>query len=279
MSNINPYADQLNIETPEHVSLRFPIAGIGSRFLAVFIDGLIMGVSILIVALVMILVLAALASRVSTTHVNPSATAGKWLIAIIVFFYFAIIWGYFSLFEAFWKGQTPGKRLFNIRVLKDSGRQITLFEAMARNLMRVVDYLPSLYMVGVITMLCNKEHKRLGDYVAGTIVIHDRTEMEATPNLYSYAPTPRQVAGQINSALFLTDAIARLDPADLNIIDTFFARAIDLDMERRAVLAARITATMCGKMEVVPPDGLSPEHVLEAIAYAIRSQPRFQPRA
>src|SRR6202453_4051205 len=101
---------------------------------------------------------------------------GKWFEAAIIFINFCLIWGYFALFEAYWHGQTPGKRAMKLRVIKDSGRQITLFEALARNLLRVVDYLPSLYLVGVITMLCNKRNQRLGDLAAGTIVVHERLD-------------------------------------------------------------------------------------------------------
>ena len=94
-------------------------------------------------------------------------------------FNFLLYWGYFALFEAFWNGQTPGKRLVKIRVIKDSGRHITLFEALARNLVRVVDMIPpNFYLVGLLSMLCNKQQKRLGDFVAGTIVIHERTSQQ-----------------------------------------------------------------------------------------------------
>src|ERR1700737_835047 len=159
------YADQLNIETPEQVDLRFPIAGIGSRFLAIVTDSSIQGFSFLFLSFCFASIVGTkwgqtVAGRVSTNN------EAKWAFAAIILFYFLLYWGYYSLFEAFWNGQTPGKRLLKIRVIKDSGRQITLFEALARNLLRVIDMLPSFYLVGVITMLCNREQKRLGDLVA-----------------------------------------------------------------------------------------------------------------
>src|SRR6202012_2002495 len=77
----------------------------------------------------------------------------QWVFAGVVLFYFLLYWGYFSLFEAFWNGQTPGKRLLKIRVIKETGRQSTLFEALARNLLRVIDMMPSFYLIGVISML------------------------------------------------------------------------------------------------------------------------------
>ena len=87
----------------------------------------------------------------------------KWLVALVILIHFLMYWGYFALFEAFKNGQTPGKMLFKLRVIQDSGRQITFFEAMTRNLIRVIDLIPSFYLVGVISMLCNRQHKRLGD--------------------------------------------------------------------------------------------------------------------
>ena len=101
----------------------------------------------------------------------------------MILIFFLMNWGYFTLFEAFWNGQTPGKKLFKIRVIQDSGRQITFFESMIRNLLRIVDQFPplyfvSLYLVGVITMACNRQHKRLGDLAAGTLVIHERPTEE-----------------------------------------------------------------------------------------------------
>src|SRR6266403_508675 len=168
------YADQLNIETPEQVELRFPIAGIGSRFLAILTDSLIQGAALFFLFLGFALIVSA-APKIPGAAAAVSNTGAKWFVAGVVLFYFLLYWGYYSLFEAFWSGQTPGKRLLKIRVIKDSGRQITLFEALARNLLRVIDMLPSFYLVGVITMLCNREQKRLGDLVAGTIVVHERS--------------------------------------------------------------------------------------------------------
>jgi uncharacterized RDD family membrane protein YckC len=71
-----------------------------------------------------------------------------------------IFWGYYTLFEAFWDGQTPGKLWNGIHVIKDSGRQITLFESMTRNLLRVIDALPSVYLIGIVTILISKQNKR-----------------------------------------------------------------------------------------------------------------------
>src|SRR5579875_1867767 len=216
------FADQLSIDTPEQVALEFPVAGIGSRFVALLLDHIIQFGTIIVLVLVVTAIMAA-----GGEHAQDRL-AGKWFIAGVTFIFFLIIWGYFALFEAFWHGQTPGKRAMKLRVIKDTGRQITLFEALARNLLRFVDYLPSLYLAGAITMLCNKRSKRLGDLAAGTIVIHER--VEAQPLLWTGAAQPAQgmfsapsFAASVepwrgtepSPAMFPADAVARLSRADL----------------------------------------------------------------
>ena len=87
---------------------------------------------------------------------------------------FLLQWGYFALFEAFGNGRTPGKRVAKIRVIHQSGRGISFIESLARNLVRFVDYLPGFYAVGVVAIFVSRRHQRLGDMVAGTLVVRDR---------------------------------------------------------------------------------------------------------
>jgi uncharacterized RDD family membrane protein YckC len=270
--------DQLTIETPEQVAIRFPIAGIGSRFLALLADSLLQAVAYLILVLLIALLISAL-PRVANAP-EPSPNAAKWVIAAIVIFVFLVYWGYFTLFEAFWNGQTPGKRFCKLRVIRDSGRQITLFESMTRNLVRVVDWLPGIYAVGIITMLCNKSNKRLGDLAAGTLVVHERAaeaplwggSASRTFTAAVFAPDPVAPSPIMPLSVDLpADAVARLSPDDLNVIDHFFARAIDIDIARREQLAGRIARQMTARMGIDMPEGVSPERVLESIARILRT--------
>ena len=271
--------DQLNIETPEQVDLRLPIAGIGSRFLALLADTVIQGVAeVLLILLIVLFLSAAQRSRIG----DVSDTAGKWLLAATVLIQFLLFWGYFSLFEAFWNGQTPGKRLVKIRVIKDSGRQITLFEALVRNLVRVADMIPPyLHFVGIISMLCNRQQKRLGDFVAGTIVVHERlNEQPASRDLSRSFTAPVYSRPQPESVQYTgayqppADAVARLQGEDLMVIESFLARALDFDLTTRADIAGRIAASMFAKMGMELPPEVNPERALEAIAYSMRSQAR-----
>jgi uncharacterized RDD family membrane protein YckC len=266
-------AQQLYIDTPEQVELQFMVAGIGSRFVAVLLDHLIQ----LAALVVELLLFAWIGSSAPKGNSAPLDTAGKWAIGVVIFLNFCLVWGYFALFEAYWHGQTPGKRVMKLRAIKDSGRQITLFEALARNLMRFVDYLPSLYVVGVITMLCNKQNKRLGDMVAGTLVVHEaREEQPLLPQRNMFLPAndaPWQTP--VVSSMFAADAVAKLKPADLVVIDAFFARALDLELDVRAAMAHRIAQQMAVKMGVALPEG-NPERALESMAVAMRGGGGFR---
>jgi hypothetical protein len=116
--------------------------------------------------------------------------------------------------------------------------------------------------------------------VAGTIVVHERSDAQPlmshnsrtfTASLY---PQPLEAARELASPLVPADGVARLDAGDLNVIDTFFSRALDLDLDKRAEIAGRIAERMSTKMGVPLPEGLAPERVLESIAHAMRAQSR-----
>jgi uncharacterized RDD family membrane protein YckC len=272
------------IDTPEQVGLEYSVAGVGSRFVAALLDALIIMAFFLLEVLALALIGAA--STVSPAAGSLSESAGKWFLAFVVFINFVIVWGYFALFEAYWHGQTPGKRAMKLRVIKDSGRQITLFEALARNLLRVVDYLPSLYLVGVVTMLCNRRNQRVGDLVAGTIVVHERLDEPSllyqtsttlvAPAAFAAQPMGSETVlpwGQSVTAMFPADAVAKLDAQDLVVIETFFSRMLDLPMQTRAAVAYQMVTQMTTKMEVAVPEG-NPERALESMAYQMRSSAR-----
>ncbi|MGB6724535.1 MAG: RDD family protein, partial [Terracidiphilus sp.] len=163
---MDPISNQLNIETPELVSIEMPIAGIGSRFIAVVVDYLILLAGGIVFVMMLIVVLAAV-------HVF-ARWSENWVIGFFGIVIFLVNWGYFTLFEAFWNGRTPGKRAAKIRVIHRSGRAMSFLESLARNLVRFIDYLPGFYAVGVVAIFVSKQNQRLGDMVAGTLVVHDR---------------------------------------------------------------------------------------------------------
>lgn len=272
--------DQLTIDTPEQVAIRFPVAGIGSRFLAILTDSALQIAAYVVLILIFVLIAS---SAPKTAAGDLSHTGEKWLIAGLILFHFVMYWGYFTLFETFWNGQTPGKKLLKIRVIQQSGRQITLFESMTRNLIRMIDLLPSIYLVGFITMLCNRQHQRLGDLAAGTIVIHERPSEEPiwggngprtiTAGAFERA-APEPASQHLDQLTLPADAVARLTPEDLSVIDRFFSRILDMELDTRARIAQRLATQMCEKMNLTAVPEIKPERLLEAIAHQMRSHGR-----
>jgi uncharacterized RDD family membrane protein YckC len=269
-------AESYAVETPEQVELHFPLAGLGSRFLALMIDILIQIAANLVLGIVIVIVFSIPATQ---RHVGSmSDTAAKWFVACVIFVYFLLYWGYFSLFEAFRNGQTPGKRVMKIRVIKDSGRQITFFEALARNLLRVIDLLPGMFLVGAVSIMVTRQNKRLGDLVADTLVVHERVDeysgyasVPASRSFSSGFGTVPEVPAPVLQGI-AADAVARLSSDDLHVMDTYLARAIDLPLATRAVLASRILDGVCARMGVPVPVDVPPERTLEALAYRLRSR-------
>jgi uncharacterized RDD family membrane protein YckC len=268
-------SDQLNIDTPELVSIEMPLAGVGSRFIAILVDYLILIPGSLL--------LDKLFSIIADAVGAFSTTSAQWAFGLYTLLTFIIQWGYFTLFEAFWNGRTPGKRVARIRVIQRSGRAIGLFESLARNLVRVVDQFPFIYAVGVITMFVTKQHQRLGDLAAGTLVVRDR-EIEAplwgdsgSRTFTAQAFAPSAPAPEPHSLVTLpATGIAKLAPADLEVLEGFFARRLDMSMETREAIARRIASAIQAKSGLQIPEGASVETFLEATARQLRDLARLK---
>lgn len=159
--------DVYQVVTPENIELDYEIAGIGSRFLAIAID-----VSIQLLLLIGILrsldmlKLSQLQSKI--THLTTSLTG-----ALIIGLLLIILIGYYVILETVMNGQTIGKKLVNIRVRKEGGYAPSFWDILLRNIVRMADFLPSFYGLGLFVMFFNKRSKRLGDYAAGTIVVKE----------------------------------------------------------------------------------------------------------
>src|SRR5574337_771069 len=170
MTNDHPPDDYFSISTPENVAFGYDIAGIGSRFLAAVVDTLI----ILALQVVVNLTLLVLVQSFFRNQLNFDSPVAAWLIAVFGLIAFAFFWGYYIFFEILWNGQSPGKRWVGLRVIRVDGTPITASESIIRNLVRLIDFLPTAYGVGVVTMFINSNSRRVGDLAAGTIVVHDR---------------------------------------------------------------------------------------------------------
>ncbi|MBU9722374.1 MULTISPECIES: RDD family protein [Bacillaceae] len=157
----------ISIKTPEYVSLQFQPAGLGSRALAFMIDQVIM---IVLSIIVLLLAFASMAALESLMIGAPPAVP----IAIAIILIFLINVGYFLVLEYYTGGRTVGKKVLKIRVIQDNGHSITLLSSFIRNFMRLIDSLPTSYLLGILMIFFHPDHKRLGDVVAGTLVVHER---------------------------------------------------------------------------------------------------------
>jgi uncharacterized RDD family membrane protein YckC len=226
--------DKLTIETPEQTSLEFPLAGVGSRCMALLLDSLIQ----LIVFLLLILLLA-LFRYMSPGGETGLGLGGLWAQAIIYFVIFLIYYGYFAFFESIWNGQTPGKRVAHLRVIQESGRPIQVWQAFARNLMRIVDSIPFCYAVGMTSALISKQNRRLGDFVAGTVVVHERPLTKIAVGWASAAPDV--IAGPVLGA-------SRLSLEEVRLIEAFLERRNSLAEDVRFRMARQIAGRIASQL-------------------------------
>lgn len=236
--------------------LEFAVAGIGSRFLAMAIDTLIQtGVALAIVIVVTVL-------GVSGALAGWLRVGSAWMAAAVMASFFLLYFGYFAFFEIVWNGQTPGKRRVGLRVIKNSGRPLTPAETLARNFLRIVDQLPAFYGLGILVALLNRQNKRIGDFVAGAIVIRETPFAEVRP-AWQPAPQHDQPAG--------SPWAARISVDDLKLIEAFLQRRFELAPDIRSRMAAEILNRVRGELPELPARGASVESTLEDIARERRS--------
>ena len=186
--------------------------------------------------------------------------------AIGIFIGFAIYWGYFAIFEIIWKGQTPGKRVAGIRVIKESGRPINAFEAIGRNFMRAVDMQPGLlYGFGLVCMMLNKQSRRLGDFVAGTVVVHEKPTEEVRPTWNTAVDDGSSAAG-----------LWQVTAEELVLIETYLSRRFELDPDVRLRTAIQIADRIKAKTGLQPQAHQHVDDFLEEAARKVRDRGRFQ---
>ncbi|MCK6481466.1 MAG: RDD family protein [Planctomycetes bacterium] len=235
--------ERVTVETPEHVEFSWEVAGLGSRFTAGCVDAAFQGAGVLAV----LLAFWAGNEAVSFADYAASALSGLLLLAL-----FLLVWGYHFFFEAFRGGQSPGKRLFRIRVVAEGGHPCTVPRAAVRNLLRVVDFLPVPYGVAGLVMFLDPRGRRLGDLAAGTVVVRERGTAAPAAVAAARALTPEE-----------REARDRLPPVEEEMVRAFLERRDRLAPEARGRLAAFVAGRAAEALGVVP--GADPEAFLEAV--------------
>ena len=224
----------LVVATPERVSFDYQVAGLGTRAIAQVLDLLI--VSGILIAVYFVAVAVSLAQVVTGQLIGILGS-------------FVVIFGYFWVSEALWSGQTVGKKAFRLRAVGDRGEPLTFAQAGIRNVVRIVDFLPYGYGVGLIALFVNGKGKRLGDLAAGTIVVKDSDHIWlwqlpgarapiAPPG--SAPPPPSTFAPASPAELILR----RLDPELRRFVTSYARRRPELSLELRVQLASQVQPSL-----------------------------------
>lgn len=250
--------DRLTISTPEGVDLELVLAGLGSRFLARAVDTLLQSAGILALALVW-----GAASSVSEG-------ADGWIVAVVIVVVFLLVFAYDAAFEVLGSGRTPGKRAAGIRVVGMRGEPIGFVTAAIRNIVRLVDFLPILYLTGTFVIVASTRNQRLGDLAAGTLVVREkfggrakeRTRLETDDHI------------TVTADAVATWDVGAVSADEVRAIQVFLLRRLELPWHVRQHLGSELVARV-GPKVVGAPTGAHPEYVLEGVVVA-KDRDRFR---
>lgn len=237
---------RLEVETPDHVVLRYELAGAGNRGFAALVD----------VVAATLLVSGMVAVRALLAIVLP----GDLLFALsgaLVMLTLLVAWAYFVLFEWLWDGRTLGKRLFGLRVIGADGSPASFVAILVRNLVRVVDFLPAFYGLGLLAIVVTGRAQRLGDLAAGTFVVR--------------APRPRVDLLTLRTMATVDGPVLPVGrlPGELQrLVREFVAREKDLDAEGRRRVAAGIATALRARLPDAAGDDVE---LIRSVARSLRS--------
>jgi uncharacterized RDD family membrane protein YckC len=243
--------------TPEAVALEFRTANLGSRIFAYLVD-------------MVVVVAGALAGLFAVTLIGQAGdmVVPDWVALTLVLVLLPAWWlGYFIAFETLWRGRTPGKAALGLRVVTKEGAPVRFRHAAIRGLLGLVDFLIAGGFFAVVFILFTKDNQRLGDLVAGTLVLRERSAL-AAPAPVTFTPPPG-----------LERYSATLDPGGLTTeeyqaVRTFLLRAASLPPGPRSALALQLANPLAGRLRPPPPAGISPELYLSCVAAAYQQRQR-----
>ena len=246
------FEHSITITTPEGIRFEVPVAGIGSRFAARLIDSLIQGAALLTIFFTMAVLHASFSTGLAIT--------------LIVSVIFVVVFLYDAIFEVLLKGQTPGKRASGLRVVDVGGGPASTGAIVTRNLMRIIDFLPLYYMIGFVAMLATEHSQRVGDLVAHTLVIRERTAADREAPTRAVAARTTVPVEQV--AIWDVSAVTNEEVA---LCYTFLARRLSLPADARHHSAVQIATRLATKVTGLPPT-CHPEFVIEGVIVAKESR-------
>ncbi len=250
-------SDSVTIRTPESIEVSYELAGFGSRLLAGLLDYFIVA-SLMILCGLAISLFMGLLGWLSPLLVE---WIGSLAVAAYIISSFLVFWGYFIFFEMVWNGQTPGKRVLGLRTIREGGFDLGFFPSVARNLVRMADMFPAFYLVGFISMVLDKRRKRLGDFVAGTIVISEQGLK--TPEAWNM--------GQSRYNTYLKDpALAQrirtqITHPEFETLKDLYLRRDQIPVDLRMKLDQDLFEFISTKLELVPDPTISNEQAIRNV--------------
>jgi len=265
------------VHSPEQVVLHLPVAGPASRILAYAIDYLVIVLVQLAIFLLLFVIVSSMTSlvellrgpleaaieEVDTSDPDSVVLSAVFWLAFLVFLLvqLAAEWSYFVLFEMLGGGRSLGKMAVRLRVVRDGGLAITFRASAVRNLLRIVDYLPTSYLVGLTSIVVSPEGKRLGDLAAGTLVVRlDRP-----------VPAPPLVGEGDDSAedfRFDRSQIARIGRKERALIRQTLRRIESLTEERREAVLERAVEVLRARIDHEPVEEERRQDFLRALLRA-----------
>lgn len=261
-----------HVLTPEFVEFNFVLAGLMSRFLALMIDTAVSIFITLGLALVMF-VLSALATAggMAIGGVEFGDAIGGLGVAAFFVVRFLVDWGYMTLLESLWSGQTIGKKAMGLRVIQDTGVRVGVTQSLLRNLVRPVDSLsfmfpPPFYVLGGLTALFSSSHQRLGDLVAGTVVVRERRL-----KIPSHLERPEGDTSLLADPDFRA-RVAKLTAEDENILFSAAVRREELGIEARLSLFATLGRRLEEDLGFTKPQHLSDEKLVLLVTAALAAR-------
>lgn len=280
MPQIIETEETLIIETPERVPLAFALASIGNRFIAAAIDHAIQFFTIFVVAYAFLNLSNYDIVNSEKSPLEFAQEMSKWTIAMMIIALFLIFAGYFVFFEWLWNGQTPGKKLLKLRVIRDDGRPITLWEAMARNLLRIFDAIPGfivpVYSIGLIVIFLSNRDQRVGDVFAGTVVVRERTDEAPTFDETFSNPIADAAFRRVNKTVSFQADVSAITELEIEVVESFLRRRWDLTERQRIWMAWRVALPLMYKIKpAYDLQNFSYEGFLEELVHRVNSKQRF----
>lgn len=249
-----------SISTPENVDLHLELAGLGNRILAGLIDQVLSVLVIVILGLAAWGVFTLVSMSQMPSHVKGIAYG--FIVMVLIFGFFIIHFGYHMFFEGTWQGQTPGKRVAQIRVIEQNGQPVTWPAVIIRNLLRVID--TGMMLVGVLSIMVDNKERRFGDLAAGTVVVRERNSELLTTSkddidLDNLKPVDADMLD-----------IGRITPQEYEILISFLKRRKTMAKKQRPVVAAKLMQHF--KEKLADDSTKNAEEYLESLYQAYRTR-------